>query len=90
MKEVIILSMKKYRDSLLLGMVLIGTIFVLYTLNYFMNPPQCPESYTQEQINSSNCIVGANIGLPIFLIAVAGTLLLAAHLALKLTEKNKR
>lgn len=31
-------------------------------LIYILNPPQCPVSYTQEQINTSRCVVGADIG----------------------------
>lgn len=34
---------------------------------FFMNPDQCPAHYTQAQINASDCIVGANIGLGIML-----------------------
>lgn len=33
----------------------------------FMNPPQCPVPYNQQQINESGCVVGANIGLMIML-----------------------
>ncbi|MGB4758477.1 MAG: hypothetical protein WBP26_00290 [Candidatus Saccharimonadales bacterium] len=33
----------------------------------FMNPPQCPTPYNQQQINESGCVVGANIGLAIML-----------------------
>lgn len=35
----------------------------------FLNPPQCPFAYTQEQVDVSGCIIGANIGLPMFLFA---------------------
>lgn len=31
------------------------------------NPEQCPLDYTQEQVDASTCIIGANIGLPLFL-----------------------
>jgi len=45
---------------------LVGTsaallVFVLGFL--FLNSEQCPADYTQQQIEASNCIVGANIGL---------------------------
>lgn len=40
-------------------------------LLYALNPPQCPENYTQEQIDGSRCIIGANIGgIPLLLISV--------------------
>jgi hypothetical protein len=48
----------------------------------FLNPPQCPPGYTQEQVDASDCSIGANIGLGIILLlaiaiwitAVAGAL----------------
>lgn len=55
---------------------------------FFMNPEQCPEGYSQAQIDASNCVVGANIGLGIMLIlagfiAVVSVVLAVAALALK-------
>ncbi|MGI8660038.1 MAG: hypothetical protein ACR2LH_03230 [Thermoleophilaceae bacterium] len=41
----------------------------------FLNPEQCPTSYTQEQIDASNCVIGANIGLGLILMAAAAILL---------------
>lgn len=38
----------------------------------FLNPPQCPFEYTQEQVDASNCIIGANIGLGLVLFLVIG------------------
>lgn len=35
-----------------------------------INPPQCPEHYTQAQVDASNCIIGANIGGPILIFLV--------------------
>lgn len=34
----------------------------------FLNPPQCPFEYTQEQVDVSDCIIGANLGLPFYLL----------------------
>jgi hypothetical protein len=34
----------------------------------FMNPDQCPAHYTQAQIDASDCVVGANIGLGMMLV----------------------
>jgi small-conductance mechanosensitive channel len=37
-----------------------------------MNPPQCPENYTQEQINAAHghCIIGANIGIGLYFLFI--------------------
>jgi hypothetical protein len=29
----------------------------------FLDAPQCPANYTQQQVDAAGCIVGANIGL---------------------------
>lgn len=45
---------------------IISTVILLIVLVLsftFLNPPQCAEKYTQVQIDKSDCIVGANIGL---------------------------
>jgi hypothetical protein len=34
-----------------------------------LNPPQCLFHCTQEQVDASSCIIGANIGMPLFLFA---------------------
>jgi hypothetical protein len=47
----------------------------------FLNPEQCPTSYTQEQIDASNCVIGANIGLGLILMAVPAILLVSIVLA---------
>lgn len=47
---------KTYIYGTLLALPLIG-IFC-----YFLNPPECPSSYTQQQVDTVRCIVGANIG----------------------------
>jgi hypothetical protein len=38
-------------------------ILILAVGLLFMNQPQCPANYTQQQVDASNCVVGANIGL---------------------------
>lgn len=38
----------------------------------FVNQPQCPDGYTQAQIDAGNCIIGANIGLGLLLMLSAG------------------
>ena len=49
-----------------------GTLLAIPLLTFvynFMNSPQCPDEYTKEQIEASNCIIGANIGIGLFIIA---------------------
>lgn len=38
----------------------------------FLNQPQCPADYTQQQIDQSNCVVGANIGYGMGIFASIG------------------
>jgi hypothetical protein len=55
---------KMYMFGTLLALPWVGLLF------YLLNPPQCPFDFTQEQVDASRCIVGANIGgMPLFLIA---------------------
>ncbi len=61
----------------------------------FMNPPQCPDNYTQAQVDSSSCIIGANIGLGLALMLAAGiwgmTILVSLTRYVLLTiDRNKR
>lgn len=59
-------------------------------LNYFLNPPQCPLSYTQEQVDASRCIIGANIGgLPLLIISVPIIWLASVWLVRKMLDKRK-
>lgn len=59
----------------------------------FMNPPQCPSDYTQAQIDASNCVVGANIGLGLMLL-LAGCIevisILAAIVLLVVGRRNNK
>ena len=47
--------------SAILGLL----VFIGFTV---MNPPQCPDNYTQQQIDAANgnCIIGANIGIGLY------------------------
>lgn len=54
-----------------LRVYIIGTSIALLLAGIaivFVNQPQCPESYTQAQVDASNCIIGANIGLGLLLL----------------------
>ncbi len=54
------------------NILMLTSVWLALTVFTFtiMNPPQCPDSYTQAQIDSANCIVGANIGLGIFIMFI--------------------
>ena len=77
-------SKKVYLYGFLLALPFMGFLF------YLLNPPQCPLSYTQEQVNASRCIVGANIGgLPIFIVLALATWLTAVWLINALAKKRR-
>jgi hypothetical protein len=44
------------------AVVLAGAVVFIASFLPVLNPEQCPEGYTQAQIDESNCIVGSNIG----------------------------
>ncbi len=60
----------------------------------FMNPPQCPVPYNQQQINESGCVVGANIGLMIMLfwavLIFAGSVVVALIIYISNRRKYRR
>lgn len=58
----------------------------------FVNPPECPRGYTQEQVDASDCIIGANIGLGlIVMLAIAiWVAALASALGLALSRRWRR
>jgi hypothetical protein len=59
-------------------------------LYYWLNPPQCPAHYTQAQIDTSRCIVGANIGgKPVFIFLAVVTWLLSIGLVRWFTKKRR-
>jgi hypothetical protein len=68
----------------LLALPLLGLLY------YFLNPPQCPLNYTQEQVDASRCIIGANIGgLPLLIISVPIVWLASVWLVRKMLDKRK-
>lgn len=70
------------------GAVLAAPFLAL--LYYILHPPQCPPHYTQQQIDTSRCIVGANIGgMPLFIVLAIGTWLVATWLVSRLLSKRK-
>ena len=48
----------------------------------FLDPPECPTGYTQQQIDETGCIIGANIGLGLGLLASIATAALTVIIAL--------
>ncbi len=83
------MKIPKYIKSLFVTIILTG-LSLFYAL--YLNKPQCPESYTQAQVDSSKCIIGANIGFGM-LISLTILLAIAGHLIaiiLFLKAKKKR
>jgi hypothetical protein len=62
---------KKHRamPKPILAVTVVYVTAVLVCLS-LLNPEQCPVDYTQAQVDASDCIVGANIGLPLALFAL--------------------
>lgn len=61
--------MKPPLKALILGS-LCGVLLCV-SLFLFINKPQCPSEYTQAQVDASDCVVGANIGLGLFVFAAS-------------------
>lgn len=80
-------SSKKIIYGTFLAVPFIALLF--YLLNPLMNPPQCPLEYTQQQVDASGCIIGANIGgFPIFIVLAVGTWFFALWLVNRLVRKH--
>ena len=54
---------------LLSGIAGIALLPAIRFVGYWLAPP-CPPEFTQAQVDASSCIIGANIGLGLILIAV--------------------
>jgi hypothetical protein len=69
-----------------LGIMVAGVIIFVSSYLPLMNPPQCPNNYTQAQIDASGCVIGANIGagliwmFGIFVLLVGFLGIVATHL----------
>jgi len=70
----------KHARRILISGVLAATALAATGL-LFLNPEECPTGYTQEQVDASNCVIGANIGLGLILMAAAAILLVSIVLA---------
>lgn len=70
----------KHARRILISGVLAATALAATGL-LFLNPEECPTGYTQEQVDASNCVIGANIGLALILMAAAAILLVSIVLA---------
>ena len=73
-------------------------VFGVYTLSGW-NIPQCPENYSQEQVNAAQgflglfpkCIIGANIGSGIYLFVTIGVAIFASlRWATVLSDKRRK
>ncbi len=55
-------TIMKHRPRNLLLLTLGWLIMAILTVAVLINNPECPEYYTQAQIDAEGCIVGANVG----------------------------
>lgn len=78
------LALKIFAVGTIVALVLAGAALL------FMNPPQCTQPYTQQQITESGCVVGANIGLTIMLLWALLIWLGSAVFALIVYVSNRR
>ena len=72
--------------------VLTGAWLLLIIFTFTLgNPPQCPENYTQAQVDASNCIVGANIGAGMLVMVVLFPLsfVVAGSWIVYFTQRNR-
>ena len=86
--------MKKYLKNGHILTIVFGLLIIASSYLPLFNPPECPVGYTQEQINSSNCIIGANIGAGMIwllglLVLLVGALGLLASLLINFIRKNR-
>lgn len=69
------------------GLLILSALIIFM----YLNDPQCPSSFTQEQVDEAGCTVGANIGLGLALIFIApafiASLAFAIHSAWRRTKK---
>jgi hypothetical protein len=54
-------AMKRHPRNLLL-LTLAWLLMAILTVTVLINNPECPEYYTQAQVDAEGCVVGANIG----------------------------
>lgn len=74
---------KDYRRRIRIYLLVLAAVMGAFWL---VNAPQCPQDFTQEQVDASRCIVGANIGLGLYLflaipvlVVVLGLLVVALY-----------
>lgn len=81
------LYMKRFVTFFYCTLLSLPFIVLLYIL---LHPPQCPENFSQEQVDASRCIIGANIGgTPLFLIGAVTIWLLARWIIIKIQQRKK-
>jgi len=66
-----------YRKRIRIYLLVLAALAGIFLL---VNAPQCPEHFTQEQVDASRCIVGANIGLGLYVLFAAPVLVVVLGL----------
>ena len=71
------------------GIITLGLLVFSYILSV---REQCPNNYTQQQVDASHCVVGANIGLGIALMAsvLSAAVTTLAVIVLAFIERRRR
>lgn len=55
----------------------------------FLNPEECPADYSQAEVDASNCIIGANIGLGLALLSAVGLWVATIALAVGIMIRDR-
>jgi hypothetical protein len=79
---------KPYLKALVIGTLVALTVLGVGFL--FLDRDECPANYSQQQIDTAGCIVGANIGLGIVLLLSAAIQLATLLLSLIIFITKKK
>ena len=85
-----IINMKKNNQNNVALKIITGLWLIITSAFFYISSiPQCPDNYTQAEIDSSNCIIGAHIGAGILLLGVIITTIVVAILWIALALKKR-
>lgn len=73
-----------------IGAVIAGVVLSGALVTWVGSPEQCPDNFTQAQVDASDCIIGANIGLGLtWLFVVPLVMALAGWLGVVLWRREQ-
>ncbi len=79
---------KKFGTKTKLVLFILTILYLLLLVILLNQPEQCPDNYSQSQVDESNCIVGAPIGLPFVLALTTFTWLISVMIVLIFSYKS--